>query len=222
MQKNRRKTEVGMYTNQMLALGEEVIHVERAVQNTRGGRKRRRFLRPKHAGRDIPEEGHAKDTEGNLFESIGSRSGRSSSSSGGGGGCRGMLATNTTTTTTTTTTTNANTNANINTNTNTNTKKDKNDKNKKIKKLDNEEEEEEEEEAVQMMMMMKKTKTKTKTKMRKGLWSPEEDQKLIHHITRHGHGCWSSVPTHAGALLPSFLPFLIILGLPELIIETLL
>ena len=74
-----------MYTNQMLALGEEVIHVERAVQNTRGGRKRRRFLRPKHAGRDIPEEGHAKDTEGNLFESIGSRSGRSSSSSGGGG-----------------------------------------------------------------------------------------------------------------------------------------
>ncbi|KAL0375877.1 UNVERIFIED_CONTAM: Transcription factor [Sesamum calycinum] len=33
-----------------------------------------------------------------------------------------------------------------------------------------------------------------KQKLRKGLWSPEEDEKLIKHITRYGHGCWSSVP----------------------------
>ncbi|CAA3012564.1 transcription factor MYB61-like [Olea europaea subsp. europaea] len=37
-----------------------------------------------------------------------------------------------------------------------------------------------------------------KQKLRKGLWSPEEDEKLIHHITKHGHGCWSSVPKLAG------------------------
>lgn len=33
-----------------------------------------------------------------------------------------------------------------------------------------------------------------KQKLRKGLWSPEEDEKLINHITKYGHGCWSSVP----------------------------
>ncbi|KAJ3680364.1 hypothetical protein LUZ60_016642 [Juncus effusus] len=33
---------------------------------------------------------------------------------------------------------------------------------------------------------------------RKGLWSPEEDQRLRDYILRHGHGCWSSVPIKAG------------------------
>ncbi|XP_072995974.1 transcription factor MYB61-like [Typha latifolia] len=37
-----------------------------------------------------------------------------------------------------------------------------------------------------------------KQKQRKGLWSPEEDEKLLKHITMHGHGCWSSVPKLAG------------------------
>ncbi|XP_022563706.2 transcription factor MYB61-like isoform X4 [Brassica napus] len=37
-----------------------------------------------------------------------------------------------------------------------------------------------------------------KQKLRKGLWSPDEDEKLLNHITHHGHGCWSSVPKHAG------------------------
>ncbi|KAK8584868.1 hypothetical protein V6N13_138813 [Hibiscus sabdariffa] len=37
-----------------------------------------------------------------------------------------------------------------------------------------------------------------KQKVKRGLWSPEEDQKLIHHITTYGHGCWSSVPRLAG------------------------
>ncbi|KAK8588157.1 hypothetical protein V6N13_087103 [Hibiscus sabdariffa] len=37
-----------------------------------------------------------------------------------------------------------------------------------------------------------------KQKLRKGLWSPEEDEKLLRHITKYGHGCWSSVPKQAG------------------------
>ncbi|KAK9692081.1 hypothetical protein RND81_09G239700 [Saponaria officinalis] len=37
-----------------------------------------------------------------------------------------------------------------------------------------------------------------KQKLRKGLWSPEEDEKLLRHITQFGHGCWSSVPKLAG------------------------
>ncbi|GFQ06459.1 transcription factor myb86 [Phtheirospermum japonicum] len=37
-----------------------------------------------------------------------------------------------------------------------------------------------------------------KQKLRKGLWSPEEDEKLIKHITTYGHGCWSSVPKLSG------------------------
>ncbi|XP_074565543.1 uncharacterized protein LOC141822033 [Curcuma longa] len=35
-------------------------------------------------------------------------------------------------------------------------------------------------------------------KLRKGLWSPEEDEKLRKHIAKFGHGCWSSVPKQAG------------------------
>ncbi|MFQ6637169.1 hypothetical protein Gotur_014213 [Gossypium turneri] len=37
-----------------------------------------------------------------------------------------------------------------------------------------------------------------KQKLRKGLWSPEEDEKLLRHITKYGHGCWSSIPKQAG------------------------
>ncbi|XP_068657392.1 myb transcription factor 42-like [Aristolochia californica] len=38
----------------------------------------------------------------------------------------------------------------------------------------------------------------SKQKVKRGLWSPEEDEKLMKYITTHGHGCWSSVPKHAG------------------------
>nr|ASV46334.1 MYB16 [Lilium regale] len=37
-----------------------------------------------------------------------------------------------------------------------------------------------------------------KQKLKKGLWSPEEDEKLVKHISKYGHGCWSSVPRLAG------------------------
>ncbi|XP_074305694.1 uncharacterized protein LOC141640912 [Silene latifolia] len=38
----------------------------------------------------------------------------------------------------------------------------------------------------------------SKQKVKRGLWSPEEDDKLVNHITSHGHGSWSSVPKLAG------------------------
>ncbi|XP_020585301.1 transcription factor MYB26-like [Phalaenopsis equestris] len=34
-------------------------------------------------------------------------------------------------------------------------------------------------------------------KVKRGLWSPEEDEKLIKYITTHGYGCWSEVPDKA-------------------------
>ncbi|WJX66533.1 hypothetical protein P8452_51085 [Trifolium repens] len=38
---------------------------------------------------------------------------------------------------------------------------------------------------------------KPKPKYRKGLWSPEEDNKLRNYILKYGHSCWSSVPIKA-------------------------
>ncbi|PON97784.1 MYB transcription factor [Trema orientale] len=35
-------------------------------------------------------------------------------------------------------------------------------------------------------------------KVKRGLWSPEEDEKLIRYINMHGYGCWSNVPEKAG------------------------
>ncbi|KAI3710380.1 hypothetical protein L2E82_40160 [Cichorium intybus] len=62
-----------------------------------------------------------------------------------------------------------------------------------------------------------------KQKLRKGLWSPEEDEKLIKHITKFGHGCWNSVLKLASfnsllisaiiAHLPHLLTFLVSSGL---------
>ena len=39
---------------------------------------------------------------------------------------------------------------------------------------------------------------KPRPSCRKGLWSPEEDQKLRDYIIRFGHSCWSTVPVKAG------------------------
>ncbi|CAN1354794.1 Transcription factor MYB83 [Linum perenne] len=35
-------------------------------------------------------------------------------------------------------------------------------------------------------------------KMRKGLWSPEEDEKLMNYMMNNGQGCWSDVAKNAG------------------------
>ncbi|KAK2653220.1 hypothetical protein Ddye_013076 [Dipteronia dyeriana] len=37
-----------------------------------------------------------------------------------------------------------------------------------------------------------------KQKVKRGLWSPEEDKKLVNYISTYGHGCWSSAPKIAG------------------------
>ncbi|KAJ8464965.1 hypothetical protein OPV22_027517 [Ensete ventricosum] len=43
-----------------------------------------------------------------------------------------------------------------------------------------------------------KASEKPKVSYKRGLWSPDEDQKLRDFILKHGHGCWSSVPARAG------------------------
>ncbi|XP_038902259.1 transcription factor MYB83-like [Benincasa hispida] len=40
--------------------------------------------------------------------------------------------------------------------------------------------------------------TTTTTKLRKGLWSPEEDDKLMSYMLNNGQGCWSDVARNAG------------------------
>lgn len=37
--------------------------------------------------------------------------------------------------------------------------------------------------------------------LKKGPWTPEEDQKLIKHIKNHGHGSWRALPKLAGTSL---------------------
>lgn len=39
---------------------------------------------------------------------------------------------------------------------------------------------------------------KPKKKHRKGLWSPDEDQRLRDYVLTHGHASWTSVPINAG------------------------
>lgn len=37
-----------------------------------------------------------------------------------------------------------------------------------------------------------------KNGLKKGPWTPEEDQKLIDYIQKHGHGSWRTLPKNAG------------------------
>ncbi|XP_057730965.1 transcription factor MYB83-like [Arachis stenosperma] len=41
-------------------------------------------------------------------------------------------------------------------------------------------------------------KNKSKNKLRKGLWSPEEDEKLMRYMMNNGQGCWGEVARNAG------------------------
>lgn len=34
--------------------------------------------------------------------------------------------------------------------------------------------------------------------LKKGPWTPEEDQKLVQYIQKHGHGSWRALPKLAG------------------------
>ncbi|KAL4597759.1 hypothetical protein ACB092_11G012100 [Castanea dentata] len=58
--------------------------------------------------------------------------------------------------------------------------------------------EEEEEEALTISEKMGGHRCCSKQKVKRGLWSPEEDEKLVTYITAHGLGSWSSVPKFAG------------------------
>ena len=43
--------------------------------------------------------------------------------------------------------------------------------------------------------------------LKKGSWTPEEDQILVDYINKNGHGSWRSLPKNAGLIL-IFLPLL--------------
>ncbi|CAK9141714.1 unnamed protein product [Ilex paraguariensis] len=63
----------------------------------------------------------------------------------------------------------------------------------------------------------------SKQKIKRGLWSPEEDEKLIRHITNHGHGCWSSIPKLAGIVrccLSILIMLLFILLMLEMVLDS--
>jgi hypothetical protein len=41
--------------------------------------------------------------------------------------------------------------------------------------------------------------------LKKGPWTPDEDEKLLSYIKRHGHGSWRSLPKQAGRVHARFL-----------------
>ncbi|KAL6495677.1 hypothetical protein OROGR_030240 [Orobanche gracilis] len=47
-------------------------------------------------------------------------------------------------------------------------------------------------------MAFKEKKPNNKTKLRKGLWSPEEDERLMNYMFSNGQGCWSDIARNAG------------------------
>ncbi|KHN02658.1 transcription factor MYB83-like [Glycine soja] len=48
------------------------------------------------------------------------------------------------------------------------------------------------------MMGKDKMNNNIKSKLRKGLWSPEEDEKLLRYMITKGQGCWSDIARNAG------------------------
>jgi transcription factor MYB, plant len=46
-----------------------------------------------------------------------------------------------------------------------------------------------------------------KVGLKKGPWTPEEDQKLLAYIEEHGHGSWRALPAKAGNDAFAFLIF---------------
>jgi myb proto-oncogene protein len=47
---------------------------------------------------------------------------------------------------------------------------------------------------------MVKSQCFEKVGLKKGPWTPEEDQKLLDYIEEHGHGSWRALPAKAGDL----------------------
>ncbi|XP_009757033.1 transcription factor MYB83-like [Nicotiana sylvestris] len=51
-----------------------------------------------------------------------------------------------------------------------------------------------------ILMKEKGNNNNSKAKLRKGLWSPEEDEKLMNYMLTNGQGCWSDIARNAGLL----------------------
>ena len=51
-----------------------------------------------------------------------------------------------------------------------------------------------------------------KNGLKKGPWTPEEDQKLIDYIQKNGHGNWRTLPSNAGILVFHYICFLLLLN----------
>lgn len=49
------------------------------------------------------------------------------------------------------------------------------------------------------------------TALKRGPWTPEEDQKLLAYVQQHGHGSWRSLPQKAGLLFHCFNLYLLLL-----------
>ncbi|KAK3017304.1 hypothetical protein RJ639_006903, partial [Escallonia herrerae] len=47
-------------------------------------------------------------------------------------------------------------------------------------------------------MLKDKVNSSKGAKLRKGLWSPEEDEKLMNYMLRNGQGCWTDIARNAG------------------------
>ena len=41
--------------------------------------------------------------------------------------------------------------------------------------------------------------------LKKGPWTPEEDEKLVNYIQKHGHSSWTALPKRAGICFVLFL-----------------
>ncbi|KAL8555411.1 hypothetical protein ACS0TY_003281 [Phlomoides rotata] len=48
------------------------------------------------------------------------------------------------------------------------------------------------------IMVKAKASNTIKVKLRKGLWSPEEDEKLMNYMVVNGQGCWTDIARNAG------------------------
>ena len=49
--------------------------------------------------------------------------------------------------------------------------------------------------------------------LKKGPWTPEEDEKLVQYIQKHGHGSWRALPKLAGFYLQAHLSLSLSLSL---------
>jgi myb proto-oncogene protein len=49
---------------------------------------------------------------------------------------------------------------------------------------------------------MGKSSSSEESEVKKGPWTPEEDEKLVGYIQTHGPGKWRTLPKNAGKFLP--------------------